>query len=53
MKLTGHGSMITRLETDRTDMLERSDRQSIGSSCSNKNPLGDQFSECGIFAIIK
>ncbi len=26
-------------------MLERSDRQLIGSSCSNKNPLGDQLSE--------
>ena len=26
-------------------MLERSDRQLIGSSYSNKNPLGDQLSE--------
>lgn len=26
-------------------MLERSDRQLIGFSCSNKNPLGDQLSE--------
>lgn len=33
-------------------MLERLDRQSIGSSCSNKNPLGDQLSEGKVFKSI-